>query len=309
MTNPLRIAIDTVTAWIDDGGPQWSAAIAYYAVLSLAPMVILVSALVGLAFEEMPTAALRDQLEVFLGRKGAEFAMGIVEDSAVPDREFPGLVGNGVILLVGATIVLANVQTALNRVWGLRWIRGGTIRGVLRQRVLAFAMIVVTGAIMLISVGLSTVVGLASGQLETLVDAPELVPVFDAVISVLVLAVLFGATFRILPDGDVAWRDVLLGATVTSVLFVVGKLVVAFYLTHASVVGAYGVAGSLVFFLIWVYYSAAIFFLGAEFTEVWARAHDRPITPHPGAVRVEEQVVRAADGEPVEQEEGEEPAR
>ena len=148
-------------------------------------------------------------------------------------------------------------------------------------------MIVVTGAVLLVSVGLSTITGLMSDQLEEVVGTPLLFALVDAGLSVLVLATLFGASFRILPDGDVAWRDVAVGAVVTAILFVLGKLVVTLYLTHASVIGAYGVAGSLVFFLVWIYYSAAIFFLGAEFTQLWAQRQGRPIEPNEGAVRVE----------------------
>jgi len=170
------------------------------------------------------------------------------------------------------------------------------VKGVVRSRLLAFGMIMATGLIMLISLALSTVTGIMTDQLEHLVGAELWVWLLDAGSSVLILSVLFGASFRILPDGEIAWRDVILGAGVTATLFVVGKLAVSAYLSRASLVGAYGVSGSLVFFLIWVYYSAAIFFLGAEFTEIWAAAHGRHIAPDEGAVRVEERIVERSDG-------------
>lgn len=287
----LRLVINTVTAWVDDGGPQLSAAIAYYSVLSLAPFVILVSALAGIALGDAPVSAIQNQLAMVLGQQGADFALSLIQDARVPDSEFPGLFGNAVILLVGATILFANVQGALNRIWGLKWIKGNALSGALRQRLLAFAMIFATGLLMLVSVALSTVAGLMTARLEGYAGAAFAVSVTESLVSVVVLTLLFAATFRILPDGTISWKDVLLGALVTAVLFVVGKVLVAFYLTNASVVGAYGVAGSLVFFLIWVYYSAAIFFLGAEFTEQWARHRGRPIRPEPGAVRMEHREV------------------
>lgn len=275
--------MEVVESWVDDGGPQVSAAIAYYSILSLAPVLILVSALVGLVVEEVPTEGFELQLALILGRRGAEFAMGFVEEP-LQHTSVSGLVGNVAILLVGATVVFANVQGALNRIWGLRWVAGGLVRGVLRQRVLAFTMIVVTGLVMLVSAGLGAIARLVA---EPLLDTvPAVVTLIDAGVSVVVLALLFGASFRILPDGDVAWRDVALGASVTAAFFVVGKLVITAYLARASVVSAYGVAGSLVFFLVWVYYSAAIFFLGAEFTQQWGIRRGRPIQPDRGVVRV-----------------------
>ncbi len=291
MVSPFKILVQTVETWIDDGGPQWSASIAYYAVLSLTPLLILVSALAGLAFEGSSVAAVEQQLTLVLGERGTEFALALMEDATLPDRDFPGLVGSLVILAIGATIVVSNIQNALNKIWGLRWVKGGVVRGAIHKRLMAFAMIAVTGLIMLLSMGLSTVTQLMSDQVGSAIGTPWLISTLDVGGSVLILALLFAATFRILPDGDVHWKDALLGAGVTAALFVVGKLVVSLYLTRATVVGVYGVAGSLVFFLIWVYYSAAIFFLGAVFTQVWACAHGRLIEPNNGAVRVEERRV------------------
>lgn len=282
----VSLIVQTVKAWVHDGGPQLSAAIAYYAVLSLAPMVMLVAALAAAAFGDVSQTALHEQMALVLGHRGAEFAMSILQDAKVPDREFPGLVGHGVILLIGATILYANVQGALNRIWGLKWIKGGAVRGVVRQRLLAFAMIVVTGVLLLVSLIVSAVATLMRANLDDVFEVPAMVNVIDAGLSMVILTVLFGATFRILPDGDASWRDVAVGSFVTAALFVVGKTLLTFYLARATVVGAFGVAGSLVFFLIWVYYSAAIYFLGAEFTQQWARMRGRPIQPDKGAVRI-----------------------
>jgi membrane protein len=190
--------------------------------------------------------------------------------------------------LAGGTVLFVNLQGTLNSMWNVKRRDEGIVRGFVRARVVAFLMILATGGVLLISLLLGAAANWIAPAIENrLPVGSTLVMAIELAVSGSVLTLLCAATYRILPDVEIAWRDVWVGATLTAILFLAGRAVIGWYLSSAAVGSRFGAAGSLVVFLVWLYYSAQIFFFGAEFTQVWAERRGVPIRPSEGAVRVE----------------------
>ena len=280
------LVVETWHEWNEDDAMQWGAAVSYYAALSLAPLLVTVVALAGLAFE---TGALRgrlvDQLGQWIGEDGASMAQQVLITQQ--GQAFAG-VTSGVLALVGATAVFGQLQKALNQLWDVRG--EGGIRRMLKTRLLGFAMIFCFGLLFLSALAMQAV----------LAALPEWGPsgrLFNFGGSVALFTLLFAAVYQILPDVDIRWRDVWVGAAVTAVLFSLGQLAVGLYLGRSSVGSSYGAAGSLVAVLVWLYYSSLVAFFGAEFTQVWARHRGQRIRPIRGAYRIEtRRVEREVEG-------------
>lgn len=283
----ISLLKETIAEWNEDKAPRLAAALAYYTVFSLAPVLIIVIAIAGLVFgQEAAQGEVVNQIQGLVGRDGAEVIESALKSA---HRSGPGLASiiNLVILLFGASGVFAQLQDALNTVWEVAPKPGQGLFNVLRQRFLSFAMVLVIAFLLLVSLVLSA--GLAA--LSSLMNG--LLPGFDFLwqllnfaISFGVVTLLFAAIYKILPDAKVAWGDVWIGAAITALLFAIGKLLIGIYLGNASFGSAYGAAGSLVVILAWVFYSALILFFGAEFTQVYARRYGSRIVPADYAVRL-----------------------
>lgn len=297
-----------VADFLEDKALRLAAALAYYSLFSIGPLVVIVVAAAGLVLgNEAAQTHVVAQLSGILGESGAE---GVRTMLAGSDRGGAGLLGvvGVVALLVGAGGVFAQLKDALNTVWEVKPAPGRGLVRFLKTRFLSVATVLGTGFLLLVSLAVSAFLAAAGAFLaDNLPGGVHLWAVLNFVFSLAVIALLFGALFRVLPDVELGWRDVAFGAVFTSVLFVVGKALIALYIGRGSVASAYGAAGSLVAVLVWVYYSAAILLFGAEITQVWANRYGTRIVPAPGAVPVTAEA-RAQEGLPARPDGRREPA-
>jgi membrane protein len=264
------------TAWLDDYAPSMGAALAYYTLFSLAPFLIVVIAVAGLVFgAEAARGEIVAQLRGLIGEDGAVAVQGLLTSASHPATSIlAGTIGV-LTLLLGATSVFGELQSALDRIWrspALQQTSG--LRDLLRGRLVSFGMIVSIGFLLLVSLVMSAALSaLGTWSGEFLPGWEVLLQAVNLVVSFAITTVLFAMVYRILPRVHVAWEDVWVGASVTAFLFSLGKSAIGLYLGKAGVTSGFGAAGSLVVMLVWVYYSAQIFLLGAEFTWVFAHSH------------------------------------
>jgi len=272
---------ETVTEWLQDNATRLSAALAFYTILSVAPLLVIVVAIAGLWFEpEDVNNKLIGQARNFIGESGAEIAKTTIEHAKRPAAGIVASVIGIVTLLVGASGVFGELQSAMNTVWNVKPKPGRGILATIKDRFLSFGMVLVVGFLLLVSLVVTTVLSAlgdyVAGQVPGL---PTLMHVANFVLSFLVVTVLFALIFKFLPDARIAWRDVWVGAAVTAGLFTVGKYLIGLYLGKSAPGSAFGAAGSVVAFVVWVYYSGLILFFGAEMTKVIVRHAGRQILP------------------------------
>jgi membrane protein len=266
----------SVNAWIDDYAPSMGAAIAYYTVFSLAPLLVIVIAIAGAVFgREAVQGEIATQLTGLIGRDGALAVQGLVIASSEPER---GLIAGGisvVVLLVGATTVFAELQSALDRIWHVpEREKPSGVWAVLRARLLSFGLILALAFLLMVSLVVSAGVAAFGSWAGTLMPGAEiLLQLLNLLVSLVIMTTLFAMIFKFMPSAPIGWHDVWVGALVTAVLFEVGKLLIGLYLGKSGVTESFAAAGSLVVLLAWVYYAAQVFLLGAEFTKVHADAH------------------------------------
>ena len=286
-------------AWMDDFAPSMGAAISYYTVFSLAPLLVIVIAIAGAVFgREAVTGQIVAQLSGLIGKDGAEVVQGLVAAASDTDKGLVAGLISVAILLVGATTVFAELQSALDRIWHVPVAnKPKGILALLQTRLLSFGLIL--GVAFLLMVSLSVSAGLAAFGAwagEVVKGWETLLQILNIVISVSASTILFAMIFKLMPSTPIAWKDVWIGAGVTAVLFEVGKLLIGLYLGKSGLTESFAAAGSLVVLLAWVYYAAQVFLLGAEFTKVYADAHGSLSGAH--AMKKTEQT--AAEGKPVE---------
>lgn len=274
---------ETLVQWFEDGVPARGAALAYYVLLSLGPLLVLiVGALEFFLTSEAARQGVVEALRQNVGDRAASTVETVLARADVPDLLAPESIVTVLLLLFGATAVFANVQGSLNVVWGVEKdededrSKKGIALDFVRDRVRAFLMIVFTGLV----IGASFIITSGAGLIADFVEgwdgqASLLLRGVDAAISFLFLGLLFGAIYRTLPATRIEWRSVWVGAFATALLFVVGKTLVAWLLRSAEWTSYYGPGASVVAFLAWIYFSSQIFFLGAEFTWVWSRRRSR----------------------------------
>ena len=267
------LAKETVTRWTEDKASALAAALAYYSLFSLAPLVLIAVAVAGLVFgQQAAEGQLYSQLAGLIGDSGAKAVQGIVAN--MHQQQGRGVVATVVglaTLLFGATGVFVQLQDSMNTIWKARPPTTNGIVEFLRVRLLSFSMVLGIGFLLLVSLILSAVLAVVGDYLGMfLPGGAALGHALNATVSLVVVTALFAMIYKLLPDTQVAWRDVWVGALLTSFLFTVGKFAIGFYLGKASVASSYGAAGSVVILLLWVYYSALILYFGAEFTHVYS---------------------------------------
>lgn len=266
----------SVAAWIDDYAPSMGAAISYYTVFSIAPLMIIVIAVAGFVWgREAVQGEIIGQLSGMLGKEGAQGVQALIESANQPTQ---GLVATGisiVVLIIGATTVFAELQSSLDRIWHApKAAKVSGIWGLLRSRLLSLGFILGLGFLLLVSLVSSAAIAAFGTWANGLLPGWKLfLYLINIVVSVGTATVLFAMIFKIMPQAKVGWRDVWVGAVVTAVLFEAGKWLISLYLGKSSVTSSFAAAGSLVVLLVWVYYSSQIFLLGAEFTWVYANDH------------------------------------
>jgi membrane protein len=270
---------------MDDNSFKLGAALSYYTVFSLPPLLLIVIAVAGLAFgEEAATGQIVKEFQGFIGKENAAFIQTMIErKAAAPER---GIAATGIgliVLILGATGVFGELQDSLNTVWKVRPRPGVGIRHTIRTRLLSFSLILSIGFLLLVSLVLTAAMAAFGSYLNRLWPGPPLIHyIMQAahfLLSFGIITALFAMLFKILPDAKIAWSDVWLGATVTALLFTIGKLLIGLYLGTSDIASAYGAAGSLVLILLWIYYSSQILFFGAEFTRAYANRFGSRIAP------------------------------
>jgi len=288
----VQLSKETAFEWSRDNASDLSAALAYYTVFSIAPLLVILMAIASFVLRGQE-GRLMDQIGSFLGPQMASTMQGILENAQRPGSGIiAGIIGV-IVLIVGASGVFYQLHTSLNTIWDVQRKEGGGFMGVIRTRLSSFAIIFLIGLILLVAIAasaalsaLGNVIGGGSGWVGYLLQ------VANFVLSFVIIGLLFAVIFKTLPDVEIRWSDVLIGAGVTSLLFVIGKLLIGLYLSKSTVASPYGAAGSLVILLAFVYYSAQVFFFGAEFTQIYANKFGSRIVP-------------AREGEPMP---GEEPS-
>jgi len=287
----VRLLKGTFAEWKEDNVPVLAAALAYYTVFSLAPLLLIAIAIAGAVFgEEAARGELVRQIQGLVGKEGAEAVQAMIQNADKPNSGGAIATIIGVILLMfGASGVFGQLQFALNTIWEVKPKPGQGIRSFLVSRFLSFAMVLVIGFLLLVSLVLSSLLAAVSYFFNNLMPGlPILGQVINFLISFGVITVLFASIYKFLPDVEIPWKNLWVGAAVTAVLFNIGKLAIGLYLGNSSVGSAYGAAGSLVVVLIWVFYSAQILLIGAEFTQVYSKYRGTPLRPSKHAVPIDE---------------------
>jgi membrane protein len=286
----------TCEEWSDDRALRFSAALAYYAVFSLAPLLIIAVSLAGFFFgEQAARGEIFQQLSNLVGASAATEIQTLIMASAdKPKSAFATAIGI-VTLLIGASGVFGQLKDALNTIWGVRVQPGGALWRFLRDYLLSFGMILAIGFLLIISLLITTLMKMLSHSVNGFGSLPGLAQPLTELLSFVLLTLLFGVIYKVLPDVDLNWRDVRVGAFVTGLLFAAGKYLIALYLATSSIGSSFGAAGALILVLVWIYYSTVIFFFGAEFTKVYSRECGASINPSRHATFVTEEM-RAQQG-------------
>ena len=281
----------TVNEWLEDKAPQLGAALAYYTVFSLAPLILLLLAIAGMIYRNDPGGSwgnISAQLANFLDKSTFELVQQIAQKASQPSKSFWATVISIALALLGASGVFGQLQDALNTVWGVKAKPGLGISGFLRARFLSFAMVGGICFLLLVSLTLESLLkGFSHWVQATVPGGLAVALTVYYVFDLAMVTLLFAMIFRYLPDVQVRWNDVWLGAFVTTLLFVVGKWALGLYLGSGAAGSAYGAASSLITLLLWIYYSSQILLFGAEFTQVYARKFGGEVKPDDFAICVE----------------------
>jgi membrane protein len=267
-----QVTKDVFRQWQNDEPFQLAAALAYYTIFSLAPLLLIVIAVAGFVFgREAAQNQVFEAIQGLVGRDGARAIQDMIRHA---DKEGSGswaALWGIALLLIGAGGVVGQLQASLNKVWDVKPEAAGSWTRLIHDRFLSFALILGIGFLLLVSLMVTAVVSAASSYYSRFL--PEVValwPIVDVLISFAMTTTLFALIYKILPDAYVSWKDVWIGAAITAVLFSLGKLAIGIYLGESGISSSYGAAGSLVTILLWVYYSALIFFFGAELTKYYS---------------------------------------
>jgi membrane protein len=265
-----------VRNWQNDRAPRMGAALAYYIALSLAPTVLILLAIAGLAFGAQATEGrLVSQIQGLVGYEGAKAIQTMIEGARRPSRGIAATVLGLVTVFFAASAVVSELRDAMNTIWRVpEDTTSSTVQSIfnlVKERLLSFALVLASGLFLVVSLIVNAWIFAAGKYLNSGIAPPEaLLQTTDWVVSFVVLTVLFAFIFKVLPRVPLHWGDVTMGAVATSLLFAAGKFLLGLYLGRSSFTDTYGAAGSLIIILVWVYYSAQVLFLGAEFTRAYA---------------------------------------
>jgi membrane protein len=271
----LHLAKSSVSRWIDDGASSMGAALAFYSLLSMAPVLLMVITVAGLFFgEDAARGALIDELRHMFGPTGAQAVEAVLIASRQQEGGPVSLVIGSVMILVGATTVFAELQGDLDRIWRVQPDQKQAMRHLLHARMMSFGLILGVGFMLAVSLVLTAAITAFGGFWSRwFVGAETLLQILNTGLSFALITALFAMIYKLLPSVWIPWRDVWIGAALTSLMFSLGKYFIGLYLGTAAVSSSFGAAGALVVIVVWVYYSAQIFLLGAEFTHEYSRLH------------------------------------
>lgn len=281
---------ESFTAFLDDNALKLSAALSYYTIFSLAPMLLLIISMVSIFYgKEVFEGQLFAQIAGLVGKQAAVQIQELIKNAAITNKSVMAATIGGITLLIGATGVFAEIQDSINYIWSIKSKPQKSWLQYLKNRVLSFSIIITLGFLLIVSLGVNTVVDLLSSRLEKYFSEVSVI-IFSGLNIALVLVIitaLFTVIFKILPDGHVRWKECIVGAAFTAVMFAIGKFAISFYLGQADLGATYGTSASIVILLTWIYYSSIILYFGAEFTKVYAKSDGVAISPNDHAVLVE----------------------
>ncbi|WP_316820238.1 YihY/virulence factor BrkB family protein [Pedobacter gandavensis] len=281
----------TFTGFNDHKVTKLSGSLAYYTVFSMAPLLVVVISLCGIFLgQEAAQGKIYEQLAGFMGKATALQLQEIVAKAAIAEKGTVAFTIGIVTLLIGATTVFADIQDSINSIWGLKakpkrgWLK------MLQNRFLSFSVIISLGFILLVSLAITAVLDGFNARLQARYSEVSVVVfyVLNQILTLAVISLIFAVIFKVLPDANIKWKDVLFGSVVTAILFMLGKSGISIYIGQSDVGSTYGAAGSLVILLLWTYYSSIILYVGAEFTKAYAVAYGSEILPSQYAVTTKE---------------------
>lgn len=279
---------DSAIAWDADNVATQGAALAFFTVFSISPLLILVIVLSSLGFgQQAASGHLVSQIRGLMGVEGANFVQSLITNAYKADSNVLVTIFSVLMILLGASAVFVQLRDSLNTIWRVQQKPTGTIRAFLRGRLLSFAMITGIGFLLLVSLVLSAVLATTSDYLSNLFTVPSgVVSVLDFIVSFVGITLMFVIMFKFVPAATVKWGDAWVGAAVTSLLFSIGKLLIGLYLGNGAIGSTFGAARSLVVIMLWAYYSSQIVLYGAEFTRLYAERFGSDILPSANALRV-----------------------
>jgi membrane protein len=289
-----EITKQTFKEFVDDNPLDYAAIIGFYTIFSLPAVLIITIRIAGAAFgQEAVKGEVVKQLGGIVGQNSATQFQSIIENAALSDATTIGTIVGVATMIFSATTVFVALQDSLNAMWEVKAkIEKGWLK-LLIGRVLSLAMVISMGFLLLVSLSIDVALGIVYEFLRNQFSgvAIYIITIGNLLVSLVISTVIFAAIYRVLPDAKIRWKNVWVGAIVTSVLFVLGKYILNIYFQHEPLADTYGAAGSLVLILVWVYYTAVIFLFGAEFTQVYSKAHEKKIEPEDTAVKVKKKEV------------------
>ena len=280
----------TIDEWVEAEPFQLAAALSYYTLFSLAPLLLIAIGVAGFVFgREAAQNQIVETLQGMIGQESATTVQEMIQASnEKPKTGMISTIIGFVALLFGAGGVVGQLQTSLNKIWEVTPKPGQGIWGFIRQRFFSFAMVLSIGFLLLVSLVVTAVLSSFTGMLSSLLgDATFVAHAIDIVVSFGFVTLLFALIYKYVPDVEIEWRDVWVGAALTAILFTVGKYLIGLYIGTSGVSSTFGAAGSLITILVWVYYSSLIFFLGAEFTRVYATQYGSGVAPAENAQQID----------------------
>ncbi len=284
----VRLLKATLDDWLEDNAQRLSAALAYYSIFSIAPLLVIAISVAGLVLgEDAVRGQLAAQLNAYVGPQAAKGIQSMVLSASKPSEGWIGTIVGFATLLLGAAGVFGQLQDALNTIWEVKRTSSGGWKAFVRARLLNFGIVLAIGFLLLTSLLLTTALAAMNGYVERVIGIPPFISGLLAFcVSFCVVTTLFAFIFKVLPDARIKWRHVWNGAIVTALLFELGKFGLSFYLGRESTASSFGAAGSVVVILLWVFYASCIVLFGAEFTQVYAREFGETILPSENAVAV-----------------------
>ncbi len=279
----------TYNEFDDDNAIKLSASLSYYTIFALPPLIIIILSICGIFFgTEAVTGKFFGQINGLVGNEAALQIQDAIKNITLSKNNVFATAIGGITLLIGASGVFAEIQSSINFIWGLKAKPNKGFVKFIKNRLMSFSMIGAVGFLLLVSLTVNTVMDAFNTRL--MLYFPDATVYLFYILNIFILFIsttmLFSIIFRTLPDGTIAWKDALIGSSVTSILFMIGKFAIGYYIGSSTIASVYGAAGSVIIILVWVYYSAIILYFGAEFTKVYAMTHGKKIIPNAYAVEI-----------------------